>query len=168
MKHYRLKVFSWSVFLVVCLCTLAAARQVGQVIIKPGSTAEFARAYPYVMLAAIGVMGVIIWYLLRQKDAADAKKLQEANDNFRLASDKLDRATVKIDATINTLFEHDRQIEARVAKTEAAQVELETTCRMNRELCHARAGIECMDRRVKTRRQESRREANGDNDDQGE
>ena len=142
LKHYKIKIFTWAVFLWASLCTIAFGKQSRIAIVNGhGTTADFARAYPYMMLAAIAVMAAFIWYLLRQKDAGDAQKINEINENLRLANKKWDQANEKIDATINTLFGRDRQIEAMIAVVEKKQTELETTCRMNRELCRSRTAI---------------------------
>ena len=130
-------------FFLATLAWSAAAQESA----KAGTTADFARAYPYVVLGAIAIMGVIIWYLLRERDEDIKEKLKEASDNFKQANTALESATAKIDATINTLFEHDRDTDKRLSDVEKSQAEQIRTCEMNRKLCPALAKIECLDRR---------------------
>ena len=125
--HKRSYNFIFAVLLTLSLALMAAtmayASQQGQ-----GTTADFARAYPWMLLSLLSLLCVILGYLLIDKDREIKAKLKDASTNFATATDKLD-------TTINTLFERDRDLEHRLAANEKELAEQRATCIMNRKLC---------------------------------
>ena len=137
LKHYNIKIFTLAVFLVVSLCTLAFGKQ--------GTTADFTRAYPWVLLAILTMLTCVLGYLLVEKDKERKEKLKEISDDFAARNADLKEVLNKFDKIINTLFVRDREIETRVANCEKDIATQIKSCEINLRLCQN--GMLCFDRR---------------------
>jgi type III secretory pathway component EscS len=114
---------------------MAAMSMVQQSTATQGTTADFTRAYPWVLLAILTLLTCVLGYLLVEKDKERKEKLKEISDNFAAGNADLKEVSNKFDKIINTLFERDRDIEKRLAVNEKDLAEQRATCSINRKLC---------------------------------
>lgn len=128
-----------------------------------GTTADFAKAYPFVMLAIVALLLAVVGYFLVQRDKEQTVKFDKLAKQFNQANQDLQSATKKIDATINTLFERDHENENRLALHDADIAAIKANCAAIHKFCPvSQGGIQCLDRRVVEDRRNSDDQVNQD------
>lgn len=125
-----------SLLLITTVTFAASSRTVPQ-----GNAADFAVAYPWIVVGLVLVLFSIIIKLINKYDLQREAKID------RIVNE-LATTTAKLDSTINTLFDHDREIEKTLSEHATLIARIQTNCDARSRLCPISGDkLYCLDRR---------------------
>jgi len=107
----------------------------GDKIIKRGTAADFVATFPWLVVSVFGFMASIIIFFIVRTGREFNYEVRKTSKGLSQANRDLKEAVTKIDATINTLFDRDRDIDQRLAANRADIATQAAICRTHRDNC---------------------------------
>lgn len=166
-----IEVFGALILAAVFIATIASASQVTKQL-RTGTAADFATSFPWVVVSLVTILFALLAWFVARYDTQREKKIDLLMTEIGNTNKALAKSTSKLDVTINTLFDRDRDIEHSIAVNAAAISSIQATCKARGDICKAVQGgyYTCPERRTGEPRREtngyhpSRREGNGAHD----
>lgn len=128
------EIFGALILAAILIATVASAKQSNQYL-REGTAADFAVTFPWVVVGLITMLFALLAWFISRYDAQREKKLDAMMVEIGNTNANLSKATDKLDETIVTLFNRDRDIEHAVFKNTADISSIQATCRTRGEMC---------------------------------
>lgn len=104
---------------------------------QQGTTADFAQTYPFVMLAFVAALLLVVGYFLVERDRGLKDANIELKNQLQETNGAIAVAVEKMEGLINTLFDRDYGAEEKISAIKSEVAGIKATCAARQELCRA-------------------------------